>query len=140
MLAAHAVKGRLTLADDLAAAELPSGAIWEIMPPNTRGFLNMPTDSLTSLPELRRAIADFLRTEFLPQMKVEIERALASRHAEPEFASVNETLQMLRISRTQLYRLFAQGTLQPIKRGRTTLLHRGDIQRFVDTLRQGRCR
>ena len=78
-----------------------------------------------------------LRTEVVPALAAIQTTLLRSQlPAQPEFASVNEALCLLHVSRTQLYRLFRSGDLTPVKRGRTTLIHRDDLKHFVNQLRE----
>lgn len=101
------------------------------------------TNTTVSFPEgLREAIADALRAELLPALEAAVARAVGARSSaptsgRPEFVSISQALHVLHVSRTQIYRLFAQGELTPIKRGRSTLVHRDDLQQFVDRLRAG---
>ena len=50
--------------------------------------------------------------------------------------SVNETLSVLSIGRTSLYKLVAQGDLRPAKLGKKTLFYASDIANFLVKLRQ----
>ena len=50
--------------------------------------------------------------------------------------SVNETLSVLSIGRTSLYKLVARGDLRPAKLGKKTLFYASDIANFLVKLRQ----
>jgi excisionase family DNA binding protein len=88
--------------------------------------------------DVTKAIAEAVRAEVAKMLPV-LERAVASRPsaAPSAFLSVNETLNLLHISRTQLYRLFKDETIKPVKRGGSTLVHRDDLERYVSELRAG---
>jgi AraC-like DNA-binding protein len=89
-----------------------------------------------SLPEhLTQAIAEAVRVE-IAKIVPELRQATAKRPS-TRFVTVNETLRQLNCSRTQLYRLFGEKKLTPIKRGRSTLLDPDDIDRYVAKLHAG---
>ncbi len=50
--------------------------------------------------------------------------------------SVNETMNLLSIGRTLLYRLVAQGKLRPVKLGKKTLFYASDIAAFLAKLQE----
>jgi excisionase family DNA binding protein len=50
--------------------------------------------------------------------------------------SVNETLDLLSIGRTSLYKVVAQGALRPTKLGKKTLFYASDIAAFLAKLRE----
>jgi predicted DNA-binding transcriptional regulator AlpA len=50
--------------------------------------------------------------------------------------SVNETLSVLSIGRTLLYRLVSQGLLKPAKLGKKTLFYASDIAGLLNKLRE----
>ncbi|WP_415018688.1 helix-turn-helix domain-containing protein [Aestuariivirga sp.] len=74
---------------------------------------------LPSTPKPKEPTASELRL----QSFIAIERPLVF--------SVPEACHLLRISRTVLYEHIARGTLKPIKRGRRTLFHRDEVERFA---------
>jgi excisionase family DNA binding protein len=50
--------------------------------------------------------------------------------------SVNETLNLLSIGRTSLYKLVARGVLRPAKLGKKTLFYASDIAALLTKLRE----
>jgi excisionase family DNA binding protein len=50
--------------------------------------------------------------------------------------SVNETLDLLSIGRTSLYKVVSQGALRPTKLGKKTLFYASDIAQFLTKLRE----
>jgi excisionase family DNA binding protein len=52
--------------------------------------------------------------------------------------SVSETAQLLHISRGNLYRLIAEGTLKPIKLGKRTLFSERELEAFIEGLKRDR--
>jgi excisionase family DNA binding protein len=87
--------------------------------------------------DLKKALAESGRAEIIPIIHAAVRQALgeSTRAARPEFLSVNDVLALLSVSRTQLYRILAEGDLRPVKRGRSTLIHRHDIDRYIARLR-----
>src|SRR5829696_10105800 len=53
--------------------------------------------------------------------------------------SVNETLEILSLGRTSLYRLVKSGDLAPAKFGKKTLFYASDLAEFLFKLRQSSC-
>lgn len=49
--------------------------------------------------------------------------------------TVNEALEILRISRPTIYRLIANGSLKPVKIGKRTLFEEAELHRFLDNLK-----
>ncbi|OPY76876.1 MAG: Helix-turn-helix domain protein [Syntrophorhabdus sp. PtaU1.Bin153] len=47
--------------------------------------------------------------------------------------TVNEALDILRISRPTIYRFIADGSLKPVKIGKRTLFEEKELQRFIDS-------
>lgn len=52
--------------------------------------------------------------------------------------TVTETAQLLHISRGNLYRLIAEGTLRPIKLGKRTLFSEQELEAFIEGLKKAR--
>ncbi len=50
--------------------------------------------------------------------------------------TVNEALDVLRISRPTLYRLINEGSLKPVHIGKRTLLEEKELQRFINEARK----
>jgi excisionase family DNA binding protein len=48
--------------------------------------------------------------------------------------TVDETLEVLRITRSTLYRHIRSGLLTPVKLGNRTLFREKDLERFIETL------
>lgn len=90
------------------------------------------------LDAIKRAIGEAVRSQVLPAIEAAITRVtnMQSAAAGPAFISVNEAISLLHVSRSQIYRLFADGSLKPVKSGRRTLLHRTDLEAFIERLRQ----
>jgi excisionase family DNA binding protein len=87
---------------------------------------------------LTRAIAEAVRVEVGAAMQTLLAQTTTMRLPSvdrPVFLSVNQVLDLLRVSRTELYRLFKRKELTPVKRGRSTLVHRDDLDRYIARLR-----
>ena len=52
--------------------------------------------------------------------------------------TVSETIQLLHISRGNLYRLIAEGKLKPIKLGKRTLFSEQELEAFIEKLKRAR--
>lgn len=50
----------------------------------------------------------------------------------PIALTVNEAIQYLRLSRSNLYRMFKRGDIRPVKIGGRTLLRRVDLDAMLD--------
>jgi excisionase family DNA binding protein len=52
----------------------------------------------------------------------------------PRLLTVGETLELLSISRSLLYKVVAEGRLRPVKIGKSTRFTRDEIARFISEL------
>jgi excisionase family DNA binding protein len=89
----------------------------------------MPATSHDISPELRQAIADAVRAEVRAALMP------ASPPAAPLFFTVRQAMDLLSLSRTEIYRRVRAGDLVLIKRGRRTLFCSEDIRRYAERLR-----
>lgn len=48
--------------------------------------------------------------------------------------SVKETMDILKISKANLYRLITDGKIRPVKLGGRTLFKESELERFIDSL------
>ena len=51
--------------------------------------------------------------------------------------SIPELQNELRVGRSTVYRVLQSGKIRPIKVGRRTLVHREDVEAYIDSLRKG---
>jgi excisionase family DNA binding protein len=79
------------------------------------------------LAAVREAVQDALRTG-LPETSQDPGR--------PEFVRLRDALRLLAISRSTAYRLFRAGSLTPVKRGRSTLIARAEVDAYAARLRR----
>jgi excisionase family DNA binding protein len=59
------------------------------------------------------------------------QHSLPSHCPHPYFATINETCAVLRLGRSKIYELIAQGKLSMVKIGRSTRIRWSDIERFA---------
>lgn len=50
--------------------------------------------------------------------------------------TIKEAMEILRISRANLYRLIADGEIQPLKLGGRTLFAESELDRFIENLKK----
>lgn len=48
--------------------------------------------------------------------------------------TIKETMELLKISKANLYRLMSAGDIKPVKLGGRTLFKESEIERFIDSL------
>jgi hypothetical protein len=87
------------------------------------------TNNTNALPaDVREAIVEVIRSELRAALQ-------AKSPGGAQFFTVKQTLEILGLSRTDLYRRARAGDLTIIKRGRRTLLAAEEVQGFADRLR-----
>jgi excisionase family DNA binding protein len=81
------------------------------------------------------AIVDAVREAVRAELGAALRSAPAA--TEPEFFTVRETMTVLAMSRTQLYRAVVAGHLVITKRGRRSLLSATAVRQYAEQLRAG---
>jgi excisionase family DNA binding protein len=98
--------------------------------------------------ELLAEIAQVVRTEVGAAIREVLEPTMArmlvsgpghcrGAVSEPEFYSVQQTCDLLCISKSEFYRMAKRGDIHPIKRGRSTLVARAEVEGLIARMKRG---
>ena len=97
----------------------------------------MPSASHLILPrELHQAIVDAVRQGVENALR-DARRPSPACAQLPEFLTIPETMAVLAVSRSALYRIFKSGGLTLVKRGRRSLVSAAQVAAFAERLRAG---